>query len=267
MRQQAATGGQPQNSLPNGPLAEPPHHHAGLANASPVNHSTNRPPCVTQPTANGSCSSSPSAGLPGHLDKNHALGLGGGGASNGNVPYLQQNSLPHNCTATSHPSTSSTTSSPSRADETWKSQQRNNSTQVSFRLSMFVIWACFTFMSECISFFPDFVLRKHYFLYFNCMFFVLPFLGASKRSRFTFGRSQWRTPFLFLLLFFPSDLFLFLWHSKSGRSFLWALHCLLLCLLSIPHVPSDYTQPLVFTSPLRYYLRGSHQRCHAFSGQ
>lgn len=137
MRQQAATGGQPQNSLPNGPLAEPPHHHAGLANASPVNHSTNRPPCVTQPTANGSCSSSPSAGLPGHLDKNHALGLGGGGASNGNVPYLQQNSLPHNCTATSHPSTSSTTSSPSQADETWKSQQRNNSTQVFFWLSMF----------------------------------------------------------------------------------------------------------------------------------
>uniref|UniRef100_A0A671XRU7 [histone H3]-trimethyl-L-lysine(27) demethylase n=1 Tax=Sparus aurata TaxID=8175 RepID=A0A671XRU7_SPAAU len=120
---------QPQPSLPNGPLAESPNHHAGLSHTSPLNHTAIRPPCVTQPTANGSCSSSPSAGLLGHLDKNHALGLGGGGASNGNVPYLQQNTLPHNCTAASHPSTSSTTSSPSHADETWRSQQRNTTTQ------------------------------------------------------------------------------------------------------------------------------------------
>ncbi|XP_030284191.1 lysine-specific demethylase 6A isoform X2 [Sparus aurata] len=129
MRQQAAAGSQPQPSLPNGPLAESPNHHAGLSHTSPLNHTAIRPPCVTQPTANGSCSSSPSAGLLGHLDKNHALGLGGGGASNGNVPYLQQNTLPHNCTAASHPSTSSTTSSPSHADETWRSQQRNTTTQ------------------------------------------------------------------------------------------------------------------------------------------
>ncbi|KAL7384911.1 hypothetical protein ABVT39_011139 [Epinephelus coioides] len=129
MRQQAAASGQPRPSLPNGPLAEPSHHHAGLSRASPLNHTAIRPPCVTQPTANGSCSSSPSAGLLGHLDKNHTLGLGGGGASNGNVPYPQQNSLPHNCTAASHPSTSSTTSSPSHADETWRSQQRNTTTQ------------------------------------------------------------------------------------------------------------------------------------------
>ncbi|XP_047456769.1 lysine-specific demethylase 6A isoform X3 [Mugil cephalus] len=129
MRQQAAAGGQPRPSLHNGPLAEPSHlHHAGLSRNSPLNHAAIRPPCVPQPTANGSCSS-PSAGPLGHLDKNHTLGLGGGGASNGNVPYPQQNSLPHNCTAASHPSTSSTTSSPSHADETWRSQQRNTTTQ------------------------------------------------------------------------------------------------------------------------------------------
>lgn len=133
MRQQEVAGGQPRPILPNGPLAEPSHHHAGHSRTSPLNHTAIRPPCVTQPTANGSCSSSPSVGLSGHLDKNHAMGLGGGGASNRNVPYPQQNSLPHNCTATSHPSTSSTTSSPSHADETWRSQQRNTTTQVSLK--------------------------------------------------------------------------------------------------------------------------------------
>ncbi|XP_047198464.1 lysine-specific demethylase 6A isoform X2 [Hippoglossus stenolepis] len=122
-RQQAAAGGQPRPSLPNGPSADPSHHHADLPRASPLNHTA--PPA----TANGSCSSSPSVGPLGHLDRNHTLGLGGGGASNGNVPYPQQNSLPHNCTAASHPSTSSTTSSPSHADETWRSQQRNTTTQ------------------------------------------------------------------------------------------------------------------------------------------
>lgn len=137
MRQQAAAGGQPRPSLPNGPLAESSNHNAGLSRTSPLNHTAIRPPCVTQPTANGSCSSSPSAGLLGHLDKNHTLGLGGGGASNGNVPYPQQNSLPHNCTAASHPSTS-TTSSPSHADETWRSQQRNTTTQVVHEFLMVV---------------------------------------------------------------------------------------------------------------------------------
>uniref|UniRef100_A0A673C763 [histone H3]-trimethyl-L-lysine(27) demethylase n=1 Tax=Sphaeramia orbicularis TaxID=375764 RepID=A0A673C763_9TELE len=122
--QQQVSGGQPRPSLPNGPLAEPSHHHAGLPRTSPLNHTAIRPPCVAQPTANGSCSSSPSSGLMGHLDsgsldKNHTLGLGGGSASNGNVPYPQQNSLPHNCTAASHPST----------NETWRSQQRNTTTQ------------------------------------------------------------------------------------------------------------------------------------------
>uniref|UniRef100_A0A8C2ZXD7 [histone H3]-trimethyl-L-lysine(27) demethylase n=1 Tax=Cyclopterus lumpus TaxID=8103 RepID=A0A8C2ZXD7_CYCLU len=111
--------GHPRPGLPNGPLAESSHHHAGLSRISPLNHTSIRPPCVTQPTANGSCSSSTSAGPLAHLDKNHTLGLGGGAASNGNVPYPQQNSLPHNCTAASHPST----------NETWRSQQRNTTTQ------------------------------------------------------------------------------------------------------------------------------------------
>ncbi|XP_041856959.1 lysine-specific demethylase 6A [Melanotaenia boesemani] len=130
MRQQAAAaGGQPRPGLPNGPSAELSQHHAARSHTSPLNHAATRPPCVTQPTANGSCFSSPSAGLLGHQDKNHTLGLGGGGPSNGNVPYPQQNSLPQTSTAASHPGTSSTTSSPSQADETWRSQQHNTTTQ------------------------------------------------------------------------------------------------------------------------------------------
>ncbi|XP_043987184.1 lysine-specific demethylase 6A isoform X1 [Gambusia affinis] len=129
MRQQAAAaaGGQPRSGLHNGPSADPP-HNPGLSHSSPINHAAGRPP-----QTNGSCSS-PSAGLLGHLDlKNARAGLGGGGgASNGNVPYPQQNSLPHTCTATSQPSTtsSSTNTSPSHADETWRSQPRNTTTQV-----------------------------------------------------------------------------------------------------------------------------------------
>lgn len=65
-------------------------------------------------------------------------GLMGGGGSNGNVPYLQQNCLPHNCnaTSTSNPSTptsnntSHSSNSTSNVEEAWKSQQRTNSTQV-----------------------------------------------------------------------------------------------------------------------------------------
>uniref|UniRef100_A0A668AZZ7 [histone H3]-trimethyl-L-lysine(27) demethylase n=1 Tax=Myripristis murdjan TaxID=586833 RepID=A0A668AZZ7_9TELE len=104
--------------LPNGPLAEPSHPQAGLSRSSPLNHTAVRPPCTAQPTANGSCASSPAGPLghpdAGSLGNNHTLGPGGGGASNGNVPYPQQNSLPHNCTA---------------ANEAWRSQQRNNTTQ------------------------------------------------------------------------------------------------------------------------------------------
>lgn len=144
MRQQAAVGGQQRPSLPNGPVAEHPHPHqaGGVSCSSPLNHAAGQAPCpaAPQPTANGSCSSSPSTGLLGHLDKNHTLGLGGGGASNGNVPYPQQNSLPHNCTAASHPSTSSTTSSPSHTDETWRSQQRNTTTQVPQRRYLLLLY-------------------------------------------------------------------------------------------------------------------------------
>ncbi|XP_037343931.2 lysine-specific demethylase 6A [Pungitius pungitius] len=118
MKQQQAASGLPRTVLPNGPPAESSHHRGGLPRASPLNHTGPRPPCVAQPTANGSCSSSP--------DKTPPLGPGGGGTSNGNVPYPQQNSLPHNCTAAS---TSSTASSPSNADEGWRSQQRNTTTQ------------------------------------------------------------------------------------------------------------------------------------------
>ncbi|XP_028991574.1 lysine-specific demethylase 6A [Betta splendens] len=129
MRRHAAACGPTRPGLPNGPLAEPTQHPAGLARTS-LNHTAGqRSPCAAQPTANGSCSSSPSARLLGHLDKNHSLGLGGGGVSNGNVPYPQQNSLPHNCTAANHPSTSSTTSSPGHAEETWRSQPHNTTTQ------------------------------------------------------------------------------------------------------------------------------------------
>ncbi|XP_060944279.1 lysine-specific demethylase 6A [Limanda limanda] len=123
-QQAAAAGGPPRPGVPNGPSADPSHHHPHPPHAAALNHTA--PPA----TANGSCSSSPSRG---HLDRNHAVGLGGGGgASNGNVPYPQLNSLPHHCTAASRPptsSTSSTTSSPGHADETWRSQQRNTTTQ------------------------------------------------------------------------------------------------------------------------------------------
>ncbi|XP_030198687.1 lysine-specific demethylase 6A isoform X3 [Gadus morhua] len=131
MRQQATTAADGQNrpTLPNGPLAETPRPLAGLSRYPSLNHS------APQPTANGSCAASP-AGPPGPpnaapLGNNHTLGPGGGGggASNGNVPYLQQNSLPHNCTATSHTSTSSAASSPSHADDAWRSQPRNNTSQ------------------------------------------------------------------------------------------------------------------------------------------
>lgn len=133
MRQQTAAGGQPPPSLPNG-LSDPSQHHAGLSCTSPFNHTAIQPLCVTQPTANGcTCSASPSTGLSGHLENKHAFGLADDGASNGEVPFKQQNCLPHNCTATSHPNTNSATSSPSHADETWKSQQCNITTQVFLR--------------------------------------------------------------------------------------------------------------------------------------
>ncbi|XP_056145335.1 lysine-specific demethylase 6A [Lampris incognitus] len=132
MRQQAAAAGQSRPSIPNGPSAEPS-HPTGLSHSFPTNNKAIRPPCTAQPTENGPCTSS-TAGPPGHPDagslgNNHTQELGGGGASNGTVPYPLQNSLPHNCTATSHPRNSSTTSSPSPLEEAWKSQQHNTTTQ------------------------------------------------------------------------------------------------------------------------------------------
>ncbi|XP_054642270.1 lysine-specific demethylase 6A isoform X2 [Dunckerocampus dactyliophorus] len=132
MRQQAAVGAQLRPSLPNGPLPESPnnnnHHHAGLPGNSPVNHTAIRPPCVTQPAANGSCQSpSSSSGL---LDaRSPGRDVRGGSTSNGNVPYAQQqNSLPHNCIATAgHPSSNS--ASPGNVDETWRSPHSNTTTQ------------------------------------------------------------------------------------------------------------------------------------------
>uniref|UniRef100_A0A674CMM9 [histone H3]-trimethyl-L-lysine(27) demethylase n=1 Tax=Salmo trutta TaxID=8032 RepID=A0A674CMM9_SALTR len=151
VRQQAA--GQLRPTLPNGPSLSPnslPSPHP-LSRTSPVSQTTARPPCTAQPMANTSLSSSPlgQLGNPegGTVGNNRTPGLPGagtlpgglmgGGGSNGNVPYLQQNCLPHNCnaTSTSNPSTptSNNTShsgnSTSNVEEAWKSQQRTNSTQ------------------------------------------------------------------------------------------------------------------------------------------
>lgn len=109
MRQLAADGGQPRPGLSNGPSGD------------------SSPP-VRPPSANGACSMSPAAGLQGHPDKSPSLWLGGGSTVNGNVPYSQKTSLPHTCAAAS---STSSTSSPIHADDTWKSQQRNTTTQVS----------------------------------------------------------------------------------------------------------------------------------------
>ncbi|XP_061735656.1 histone demethylase UTY isoform X2 [Nerophis ophidion] len=138
MRQQATAGAQLRPSLPNGPINNHhPHNHAVLQGSSPVNHTAIRPPCVAQPTANGSCQS-PSSSSSGPLDGRcpgpdhaHAAPPGSSGTSNGIVPYAQQqNSLPHNCTAAAgHPSSSCSSASPGHTDETWRSPHSNTTTQ------------------------------------------------------------------------------------------------------------------------------------------
>ncbi|XP_077584160.1 lysine-specific demethylase 6A isoform X3 [Stigmatopora nigra] len=120
-QQQTRVGAQLRPGLPNGPKVESPDCHDGLPRSSPLNR-------AARPTANGSCSS-PSSGA---LDAGYPTGerasvLGGGSASNGNVPYAQQNSLPHNCTAVSQPSTSG--ASPAHPDENWRSPLSNSNTQ------------------------------------------------------------------------------------------------------------------------------------------
>ncbi|KAJ8334047.1 hypothetical protein SKAU_G00413660 [Synaphobranchus kaupii] len=83
-----------------------------------------RPPCTGQPMANGPFLASPApcstAGMLGNTDtvsvgNNHTTGTG----SNGNVPYLQLNALPHNCTTPTRGSNSS-------AEEPWKNQHVNS---------------------------------------------------------------------------------------------------------------------------------------------
>ncbi|XP_077393796.1 lysine-specific demethylase 6A isoform X2 [Festucalex cinctus] len=124
-RQQAMAGPQLQPSLPNGPQAESPNCRDGLTRSSPLNHAANRQQCVVQPTANGACSSPSSGPLDTRSPGGDHAAVSGSG-SNGNVPYAQQNSLPHNCTAVSHPSTSS--ASPAHP-ETWRSPHSNANTQ------------------------------------------------------------------------------------------------------------------------------------------
>ncbi|KAL7891045.1 hypothetical protein AOLI_G00005210 [Acnodon oligacanthus] len=105
MRQNAS--GQVRPTLPNGPTAGP---------SLPVQiHSRGpavRPPCTAQPLANGPFSASPSSGPrtgphPPSIGNNHMPGTG----TNGDVPYLHPNALPHNCTSPS---------------DTWKSQHLNS---------------------------------------------------------------------------------------------------------------------------------------------
>ncbi|XP_028971635.2 lysine-specific demethylase 6A isoform X3 [Esox lucius] len=142
-RQQAA--GQLRPTLPNGPSLSPnslPSPHP-LSRTSPIGHNPAHPPCTPRPTANGPLSSSPPGQLGnpdvGTAGNNHTAGLlgagtllgglTGGGGSNGNVPYLQQNCLPHNCTVTSGTSTSHSINNISNEEEAGDSQQRTNSTQ------------------------------------------------------------------------------------------------------------------------------------------
>uniref|UniRef100_A0A4W5RGG2 Uncharacterized protein n=1 Tax=Hucho hucho TaxID=62062 RepID=A0A4W5RGG2_9TELE len=165
VKQQAA--GQLWPTLPNGPTLSTnslPSPHP-LSRTLPVSHTTARPPCTPQPMANGPLALSHLGQLgnqeAGTMGNNHTPGLPGaetlpggltgGGRSNRNVLYLQQNCLLHNCSATSDTSTptsnntsdtrtptsnntSSTNTSTSNntshscnstsdAEEAWKSQQ------------------------------------------------------------------------------------------------------------------------------------------------
>uniref|UniRef100_A0A4W4EV49 [histone H3]-trimethyl-L-lysine(27) demethylase n=1 Tax=Electrophorus electricus TaxID=8005 RepID=A0A4W4EV49_ELEEL len=117
----ATSGTRP--ALPNGTAANAP-----LPALSPLDSASRpapvaRPICALQPMANGPVAMSPTPCIPARalgntechsVGNNHVPGLG----SNANVPYLQQNSLPHNCT----------TSTSSENSLAWKSQ-RANSTQ------------------------------------------------------------------------------------------------------------------------------------------
>ncbi|KAI4796634.1 hypothetical protein KUCAC02_026862, partial [Chaenocephalus aceratus] len=93
-------------SLPNGPLAELSHLNASLPRTSPLKHTS------SQPTANGSCSSSPSSSSQNSPQQN-SLPF----PQQNSLPFPQQNSLPQ-------------PRSPSAVEDGWRNQQqRNNTTQ------------------------------------------------------------------------------------------------------------------------------------------
>uniref|UniRef100_A0A3B3RNE7 [histone H3]-trimethyl-L-lysine(27) demethylase n=1 Tax=Paramormyrops kingsleyae TaxID=1676925 RepID=A0A3B3RNE7_9TELE len=122
--------GQVRPAVHNGPAANPPlpvnalpsaqHPHAALSRTPSASQPVLRLPCTAHPSANGPFPTG-SALAQAHADtvsvgNNHVTGMG----SNGNVPYLQQNStLPHNCT---NPTSSSST-------EEQRKSQHTNSTQ------------------------------------------------------------------------------------------------------------------------------------------
>ncbi|XP_061081462.1 lysine-specific demethylase 6A isoform X2 [Conger conger] len=101
MRHPAAGQGRP--TVPNGPTANSSPPSAPNPN-TPLSRTLSAPPLsARQPMANGPFPASPApcstAGMLGNADtisvgNNHRAGAG----SNGNVPYLQLNTLPHNCT-------------------------------------------------------------------------------------------------------------------------------------------------------------------------
>lgn len=146
--------GQIRPNVSNGPVADSSLPMKSNSTSSP--HHPHIPLCRTpsahsryaaQPIANGPVLASPTpcstAGTLGNTDavsvgNNHLPGL----RSNGNVPYLRQNALPHNCT---------TPTSSSMDDEPWKSQHIN-STQVRLNiladmiiLIIFVLWPILKF--------------------------------------------------------------------------------------------------------------------------
>uniref|UniRef100_A0A8B9LN97 [histone H3]-trimethyl-L-lysine(27) demethylase n=1 Tax=Astyanax mexicanus TaxID=7994 RepID=A0A8B9LN97_ASTMX len=105
MRQNAP--GQVRSALPNGPTAGP-----SLPLQPPSRSPAVRPLCTAQPLANGPFPASPSSGPrtgphPPSVGNNHTPGTG----TNGDVPYLHPNALPHNCTS---------------PGDAWKSQHLNS---------------------------------------------------------------------------------------------------------------------------------------------
>ncbi|XP_062862618.1 lysine-specific demethylase 6A isoform X2 [Trichomycterus rosablanca] len=105
-------------SLPNSDRLSLPDR--AQAHTPKVTQPSNHSPCTLQPMCNGPVPVSPSSCSNAEalaITEKHSVGnnhLPGQG-SNGNVPYLQQNALPHNCTIL--------TSSSTVNDTLWKSQQ------------------------------------------------------------------------------------------------------------------------------------------------